>query len=204
MLKLGVLVSGRGSNLQSIIDNIENGNLNCKLEIVISDNKDAKALERAKNHQIKSKFIDPSKFSTKKKYEDKIIECLEDEGVELIVMAGFMRILSPYFIHYFENRIMNIHPSLLPAFSGLNAQKQALDYGVKVSGCTVHFASEKMDDGPIIIQKAVEVKENDNEEKLARRILKEEHNILPKAIKLYEEGKLEVKNNKVYINKQMI
>ncbi len=201
LLKLGVLVSGRGSNLQSIIDNIEKGDLNCKLEIVISDNKDAKALGRAEKHKIKRKFIDPAEFTTKKKYENKMIEYLEDKDVELVVMAGFMRILSPYFINYFENRIMNIHPSLLPAFPGLNAQKQALDYGVKVSGCTVHFASEKMDDGPIILQRAVEVKEDDTEEKLARRILKEEHKILPEAIKLYEEGKLEVKNNKVYINK---
>jgi len=201
LLKLGVLVSGRGSNLQSIIDNIEKGDLNCKLEIVISDNKDAKALDRAEKHQVKGKFIDPNQFSSRKKYENKMIEYLEDKDVELVVMAGFMRILSPYFINYFENRIMNIHPSLLPAFPGLNAQKQALDYGVKVSGCTVHFASEKMDDGPIILQRAVEVKEDDTEEKLALRILKEEHKILPEAIKLYEEGKLEVKNNKVYINK---
>ena len=201
LLKLGVLVSGRGSNLQSIIDNIEKGDLNCKLEIVISDNKDAKALDRAEKHQVKGKFIDPTQFSSRKKYENKMIEYLEDKDVELVVMAGFMRIISPYFINYFENRIMNIHPSLLPAFPGLNAQKQALDYGVKVSGCTVHFASEKMDDGPIILQRAVEVKEDDTEEKLALRILKEEHKILPEAIKLYEEGKLEVKNNKVYINK---
>ena len=201
MLKIGVLVSGRGSNLQAIIDKIEDGYLNCKLKIVISDKKEARALARAEKHNIKSKFIDPEKYKSKINYEDEMIKILEKEEVELVIMAGFMRILSPYFINHFENKIMNIHPSLLPSFPGLDAQKQALDYGVKISGCTVHFASEKMDDGPIIIQKAVEVKEDDTEKKLAQRILKEEHKILPKAIKLYEEGKLELRDNKVYIDK---
>ena len=201
MLKIGVLVSGRGSNLQAIIDKIEDGYLNCNLKIVISDKKEARALARAEKHNIKSKFIDPEKYKSKINYEDEMIKILEKEEVELVIMAGFMRILSPYFINHFENKIMNIHPSLLPSFPGLDAQKQALDYGVKISGCTVHFASEKMDDGPIIIQKAVEVKEDDTEKKLAQRILKEEHKILPKAIKLYEEGKLELRDNKVYIDK---
>ena len=201
MLNIGVLVSGRGSNLQSIIDKIDNGELNCNLKLVISDKEDAKALKRAENHGVKNRFIKPAKFANKKEYEKKLIEVLEVEEVELVVMAGFMRILSSFFINYFQNRIMNIHPSLLPSFPGLDAQKQALDYGVKVSGCTVHFASERMDDGPIIIQKAVEVKEGDTEERLARRILKEEHKILPEAINLYANGKLEVKNNKVYIDK---
>ena len=202
MLKIGVLVSGRGSNLQAIIDKIEDGYLNCNLKIVISDKKEARALARAEKHNIKSKFIDPEKYKTRINYENEMIKVFEKEEVDLLVMAGFMRILSPHFINHFENRIMNIHPSLLPAFTGLDAPKQALDYGVKISGCTVHFASEKMDSGPIIIQRAVEVKEGDTEEKLARRILKEEHKILPKAIKLYEKGKLEVKENKVYIDKR--
>lgn len=201
MLKIGVLVSGRGSNLQAIIDKIENGYFNCNLNIVISDNENARALDRAEKHNIKSKFIDPEKYKSKINYEDEMIKILEKEEVELVIMAGFMRILSPYFINHFENKIMNIHPSLLPSFPGLDAQKQALDYGVKISGCTVHFASEKMDDGPIIIQKAVEVKEDDTEKKLAQRILKEEHKILPKAIKLYEKGKLELRDNNVYIDK---
>ncbi|MGM0438564.1 MAG: phosphoribosylglycinamide formyltransferase, partial [Bacillota bacterium] len=152
LLKIGVLVSGRGSNLQAIIDKIENGYLNCNLNIVISDNENARALDRAEKHNIKSNFIDPEKYKSKKNYEDEMIKILEKEEVELVIMAGFMRILSPYFINHFENKIMNIHPSLLPSFPGLDAQKQALDYGVKISGCTVHFASEKMDDGPIIIQ----------------------------------------------------
>lgn len=201
MLNIGVLVSGRGSNLQSIIDKIESGYLNCKIKVVISDKKEAKALKRAEGHGIENLFINPKKYSAKKNYEEKLIKILEKNKVELVVMAGFMRILSKFFINHFENRIMNIHPSLLPAFPGLNAQKQALDYGVKLSGCTVHFASEKMDSGPIIIQKAVGVKEGDTEKRLAQRILKKEHEILPEAIKLYESDKLEVKDDKVYINK---
>jgi len=201
LLNIGVLVSGRGSNLQSIIDKIESGYLNCKIKVVISDKNEAKALNRAERHGIKNIFINPEDYSAKKKYEEKLIEILEKNEVELVVMAGFMRILSSFFIKHYKNRIMNIHPSLLPAFPGLDAQKQALDYGVKLSGCTVHFASEKMDNGPIIIQRAVEVKEGDTEKRLAQRILKKEHEILPEAIKLYESDKLEVKDDKVYINK---
>ena len=200
MLNIGVLVSGRGSNLQSILEKIENGELNCNLKLVVSDNEEAKALDRAKKYGVKNKFINTKKFNNKKEYEKKLIKVLEKEEVELVIMAGFMRILSPFFINHFKNKIMNIHPSLLPAFPGLNAQKQALDYGVKISGCTVHFASKEMDAGPIIIQEAVEVKENDTVEKLSKRILKKEHKILPQAIKLYEEDNLKVIDNKVWIN----
>lgn len=200
MLNIGVLVSGRGSNLQAILEKIDKGELNCNLKLVVSDNEEAKALDRAEKYGVKNKFINTNKFDNKKEYEKKLIKVLEKEEVELVIMAGFMRILSSFFINHFKNKIMNIHPSLLPAFPGLNAQKQALDYGVKISGCTVHFASKEMDAGPIILQEAVEVKENDTVKKLSRRILKKEHKILPQAIKLYEEDKLKVIDNKVCIN----
>ncbi|WP_027339637.1 phosphoribosylglycinamide formyltransferase [Halonatronum saccharophilum] len=199
MLKIGVLASGRGSNLQSIIDSIESGELEAKVELVISDKEGAKALERANNQGIASKYINPKIYDSKEKFEQAMIDALEEYEVDLIVMAGFMRILTPYFVRHYKNRVMNIHPSLLPSFPGLHAQKQALDYGVKVAGCTVHFADEGMDTGPIIIQAAVPVQEGDTEETLAKRILKEEHRIYPQAVKLYAQDRLEVKDGKVIV-----
>lgn len=201
LLNIAVLVSGRGSNLQAIIDRIEAGELAVDIKIVISDKKEARGLKRAESHGIKSVFLDPADFASDKEYEEKMIEILKKEEVELVVMAGFMKMMSPFFIKYFENQVINIHPSLLPSFRGLDAQKQALRYGVKVTGCTVHFASEKMDDGPIILQKVVEIKEDDTVESLSERILEEEHRILPKAIRLYSEGKLKIVDKQVYILK---
>lgn len=198
MLTIGVLASGRGSNLQSIIDSKQVGELPVEIAVVISDKSQARALSRARHHGIKAVHIDPG-ACTDREFEDKMLEYLHEYGVELVVMAGFMRLLSPYFIGNYRHRIMNIHPSLLPAFKGLNAQKQALDYGVRYSGCTVHFADEGMDSGPIILQAVVPVKQTDTEESLSQRILKEEHRLYPRAIKLFAGGKLEVEQGKVFI-----
>jgi phosphoribosylglycinamide formyltransferase-1 len=198
-LKLGVLVSGRGSNLQSIIDHIEAGKIPAKVEVVISDKKEAYALERAKKHGIEGIFIDPKAFATKEDFEKAIGDELEKRNVELICLAGFMRILSPYFVNRFKNRIINIHPALLPSFPGLHGQKQAVDHGVKIAGCTVHFVDEGVDSGPIIIQAAVPVFEDDTEDTLAARILKCEHKIYPMAIKLIAEGRVSLQGRKVII-----
>jgi phosphoribosylglycinamide formyltransferase-1 len=202
MLKIGVLVSGRGSNLQAIIDNIENGRLDAEIKIVISDREGAYALQRAVDHQLETRYIAPGSFHSKEKYEEEILNLLEASRVELLVMAGYMRILSPYFIERFKGQIMNIHPSLLPAFPGLRPQRQALEYGVKVSGCTVHFADQGMDTGPIILQAAVPVLDDDTEESLAERILKEEHRIYSEAIGYYAGGRLKIEGRKVSILKE--
>ncbi len=200
MLKIGVLASGRGTNLQAIIDNVKSGKLNVEIAAVISDNRNATALKRAEKNNIYNCFLTPDKYSDKKEYEQKLIKIMEEREIELVVLAGFMRILSPHFVNNYKNRIINIHPALLPAFPGLHAQKQALDYGVKVSGCTVHFVDEGMDTGPIILQKAVPVYEGDTLNELERRILKEEHKLLSQAIKLFGENRLEVREGKVFID----
>lgn len=190
---IAVLVSGRGSNLQSIIDNIENGFIkNARISVVISDVDDAYALERARNHGINDVFIDPSEFPNKQEYEKEMLEVLTDNEVDLILLAGYMRLIGKDLIAAYRNRIINIHPALLPSFKGLHAQQQAFDYGVKVSGCTVHFVDEQMDTGPIIIQKCIPVLDTDTAEDLAARILEQEHKSYPEAVKLFVEGKLKV------------
>jgi phosphoribosylglycinamide formyltransferase-1 len=199
MLSIGVLVSGRGTNLQSIIDAIESKRLKAAVKVVISDNPDAYAIERAKKHSIPVRVITNEGFPSKKEYDKKLVEVLEGHGVGLVVLAGFMRILSGEFIKAFPMRIMNIHPALLPSFPGLNVQKKALDHGVKFSGCTVHFVSEAVDSGPIIIQASVPVKDDDTVESLSRRILAEEHRIYPEAIKLFSENRLEVRGRRVLV-----
>jgi len=199
MINIGVLVSGRGTNLQSIIDAIREGKIEGRISIVISDNRKAFALKRAEKSNIETRYIDFKSFKNREDYDKKIVEYLKEKNVDLVVLAGYMRILSPYFIKMYKNRIMNIHPALLPSFPGLHAQRQAVEYGVKVSGCTVHFVDEGVDSGPIILQKAVEVEDGDTEESLAERILKEEHQIYPRAIQLFSEGRLVIKGRKVYI-----
>jgi phosphoribosylglycinamide formyltransferase-1 len=198
-LSLGVLVSGSGSNLQSIIDSIVRGILNASIEIVISNNPDAFALERAAKHNLESIVIDHAEFQTREAFDRKMIDVLSSHSVDLVIMAGFMRILSPLFLKSFPMKIINIHPALLPSFQGLHAQKRAFDYGVKFSGCTVHFADEGVDTGPIIIQSVVPVYEDDTEESLQNRILKEEHRIYPQAIQFIAEGKVEISGRKVRI-----
>jgi len=204
MINVGVLASGRGTNLQAIIEAVEEGRIEGKIKIVISDNRAAFALKRAKQNNIETKYINFKSFKNREDYDKKIMECLKEKDVDLVVLAGYMRIISPYFIKMYKNRIMNIHPALLPSFPGLHAQKQAVEYGVKISGCTVHFVDEGVDSGPIILQKAVEVKDNDTEESLAEKILKEEHQIYPRAIQLFCQGRLIIKGRKVFIKKRSI
>lgn len=197
---IGVLVSGSGSNLQSIIDHIEAGTLDAEIRIVISNNPDAFALERCKKHRICSVVVDHRQFDSRESYDRQMIAILESSGVELVVMAGFMRILSPEFFRSFPRRIMNIHPALLPAFPGFNVQHKAVEYGVKFAGCTVHFADEGVDTGPIIIQSVVPVYEDDTADTLSARILKEEHRIYPQAIQYYSEGRIKIQGRKVIID----
>lgn len=199
MLNLGILASGRGSNFQAIIDEIEAGRLNAQIKILIVDNPDAYAIERAKKHSIEHLYINPKEFPAKDNFYLKIADELTKRNVELVILAGFMRVVRKSLIDAFPNRIMNIHPALLPSFPGLHGQKQAVDYGVKISGCTVHFVDEGMDSGPIIIQAAVIVSPADTEETLAARILNLEHKIFPEAIRLYAEGRLSIEGRVVKI-----
>lgn len=189
IFKLAVLVSGRGSNLQAIIDSIDREELDAHLSIVISDTKDAMALQRAEKHGIKTIFIDPSTYLNSKEYDKALVLKLKEFSIDLICLAGYMRILGEEVIQTFEKKIINIHPSLLPAFPGLNAQKQAINHGVKFSGCTVHFVDSGVDNGPIILQTVVPVYDNDDEKSLSKRILEQEHYLYPKAIKMIQEKK---------------
>jgi phosphoribosylglycinamide formyltransferase-1 len=199
LLKLGILISGNGSNLQSIIDYIEKGSLKATIKIVISNNPDAYGLTRAKKHGIPVVILKNGDFINKEDFDLELINILKNNSVDLVILAGFMRVLTPTFLKAFPQKIMNIHPALLPSFPGIHGQKQALEYGVKLSGCTVHFVDEGVDTGPIIIQSAVQVFDDDTEETLAARILKEEHRIYPQAIQFYTEGKIEIKGRKVRI-----
>ncbi|MFA4956715.1 MAG: phosphoribosylglycinamide formyltransferase [Candidatus Methanoperedens sp.] len=201
MIRIAVLVSGRGSNLQAIIDSIENGYLHAQISIVISDISDAYALVRAKTHGINAVHIDPKSFDSKESYETEILRVLDSHNVQLVLLAGYMKILGKPLLNAYKNRIVNIHPALLPAFPGLHAQEQAFKHGVKVAGCTVHFVDEELDGGPIILQKCVEVKEDDTAQTLSERILEQEHKIYPEAIKLFAENKLRIDGRKVKIIK---
>ncbi len=204
MIKIAVLVSGRGTNLQAIINAINKGRIDGEIKIVISDNPEAYALQRAKKNNIRTQVLHYKKFKSKEEYELEILRHLDDYKINLIVLAGYMRLLSPEFVKKYRYRIINIHPALLPAFPGLHAQRQALEYGVKVSGCTVHFVDEGTDTGPIILQKAVKVKQLDDEESLTKRILKHEHQLLPRAIQLFARDKIEIINNKVYLRNENV
>ena len=198
--KLAVLVSGRGSNLQAIIDNIEKGTLSAELAVVISDQADAYALERAQKHNIPAVHVSAKGYRGRRDdYDALLVKELQKRNVELVCLAGFMRIITPTLIKAFPNRILNIHPSLLPAFPGLHVQKKAIDHGAKFSGCTVHFVDEGMDTGPIIIQAVVPVLDNDTEDSLSERILKQEHKVYSRAIQLYAEGRLKVEGRRVLL-----
>jgi len=198
-LRIAVLASGRGTNLQAIIEAIEAGQLDCQLAVVVSDRADAQALERARKHGADAVFADPKTYPDRESFDRAVLALLAEHRVELVCLAGFMRILAPTFVVAYRNRIMNIHPALLPAFPGLHAQRQALEHGVKVSGATVHFVDEGVDTGPIILQAAVPVRENDTEETLSARILAEEHRIYPRAIQLFAEGRLVLSGRRVVI-----
>ncbi len=198
-LTLGVLASGRGSNFQSIIESIDSGFLKAKIAVLITDNPEAYAIERAGKHGIEALVIRPRDFADRDAYYLHIADELNNRNVGLVILAGFMRVVGKALIDRFPDRIMNIHPALLPSFPGLHGQKQALDYSVKISGCTVHFVDEGMDTGPIIIQAAVSVCHDDTEERLSERILKQEHRIFPYAIRLYSEGRISVEGRRVIV-----
>ena len=198
-VSIGVLLSGGGTNLQAIIDAIEQGRLDACIRTVVSNRETAYGLTRARSHGIPAAVIDHRGFPSREAYDRVLAEHLETHGVELVVLAGFMRLLSPFFIQSFPDRIMNIHPALSPSFAGLHGQRQAFEYGVRFAGCTVHFVSEGCDEGPIIIQAVVPVLPDDNEESLAQRILVQEHRIYPRAIQLYSEGRLVIEGRKVRV-----
>jgi phosphoribosylglycinamide formyltransferase 1 len=199
-VKLGVLVSGRGSNLQAIIDNVENGSLAAEVVVVISDQADAYALERARKHTIAAVHVSAKGYRGKRdEYDALLARELQKHNVDLVCLAGFMRIITPTLIKAYTNRILNIHPALLPAFPGLHVQKAALQHGVKFSGCTVHFVDEGMDTGPIIIQAVVPVLDSDTEDSLSARILAQEHKIYSRAIQLYAEGRLKIEERRVLV-----
>jgi phosphoribosylglycinamide formyltransferase-1 len=198
-MNIAVLVSGRGSNLQAMIDSIEKGYLKARISVVISDIDNAYALGRAKKHGIEAVFVDPEKYSSKELYEKQVLAVLKKHNAELILLAGYMKILGKTLLSAYKDRIINIHPALLPAFPGLHAQKQAFEHGVKVAGCTVHFVDETLDSGAIILQRCVEVKEDDTDETLAERILEQEHKIYPEAVKLFVENRLRIEGRKVKI-----
>lgn len=199
LLRLGVLASGRGSNLQAIIDACREERIPATVAVVISDNDDAYALERARSAGIPAVFIGPSHHSSRAEYEQRILLELREYGVELVCLAGYMRIVGPVLLGAYPNKIINIHPALLPAFPGLHAQQQAWAYGVRHSGCTVHFVDEGMDTGPIILQAVVPVLPGDTADDLAARILEQEHVIYPEAIKLFAQGRLAIAGRKVLI-----
>src|SRR5690242_2725397 len=205
MINLGILISGRGSNMEVILKSIKKGKIPIKPAVVISNKPDAKGLKIAQKLGVKTEIVESSGIKGGSwDYDRKVVVVLEKYGVTqkngLVCLAGFMRIMSPEFIRHFKGRIMNIHPAILPSFPGLHSQKQAVDYGVKYSGCTVHFVDEGVDTGPIILQAIVNVKDNDTEQSLSKRILAKEHLIYPKAIKLFAEGKVKVKGRKTVIS----
>jgi len=194
--KLGILLSGRGSNFEAIADSIKAGRLQAEIAIVISNRADAAGLESSRRRKLNAKLI-PSKGRVREEHDREVIAALKEAGVDLVCLAGYMRLLSPEFVGAFPNRVLNIHPSLLPAFPGLDAQKQALEYGAQVSGCTVHIVDEHLDHGPIIVQRAVPVLETDDEHSLSARILAQEHIAYTEAIRLMLSGEVAVEGRRV-------
>jgi phosphoribosylglycinamide formyltransferase-1 len=199
MFRLCVLASGRGSNFASIVEKIEAGDVPAVVDVLISDNPEAKALDIARRHGIATAIFRREDYPTNKAHNQAMVDFLKPRAIDLIVLAGYMRIVKAPLLEAYPNRIINIHPALLPSFPGLEGQKQALDYGVKVSGCTVHFVDADMDHGPIILQAVVPVEPDDTVETLSARILKEEHKLLPRAITLIAQGKVVVEGRKVQI-----
>lgn len=198
-LRLGVLASGGGTNLQSLIDCCADHSLAAEIAIVISNNPESGALSRAENAGIKTCCINHRDFDKRAAFDHRVVQQLQESRVELVVLAGFMRIIGPIFIEAYPQQIINIHPALLPAFPGLHVQQQAIDYGARYSGCTVHFVDIGVDTGPIILQAVVPVLEEDSADDLAARILVEEHKIYPQAIQLFAENRLQIKGRRVHI-----
>lgn len=199
MIRIGVLVSGRGSNLQALLDGCANGRIDGRVIIVIADRPDAFGLERARQARIEAIFVDPASYATKNAYNAAMAEILQERQVDLVCLAGYMRIVRKPLLEAFDGRILNIHPSLLPAFPGLDAQRQALEYGVKVAGCTVHFVTAGMDEGPIVLQAVVSVEEGDTVDALSQRILVEEHQAYREAVQLFAQGRLRLEGRRVLI-----
>ena len=198
--RIAVLISGRGSNMLSIAKACRQGEINGEIVLVLSNKKKVAGLEKARELGLETTFISHRKYENREAFDQAVVDALEEKKVDLVCLAGFMRLLSPVLVKAFKNRIINIHPSLLPAFPGLDAQWQAADYGVKISGATVHLVDEELDHGPIIIQRAVEVENGEEGESLAARILEVEHQIYPEAVGLFCAGKLEVKGRKVLVS----
>jgi phosphoribosylglycinamide formyltransferase-1 len=197
-MNLGILLSGRGSNFEAIADNIDAGRLAAKISIVISNRADAGGIESARRRRLNALVI-PSKGRQREEHDRDVVAALRQASVDLVILAGYMRLLSPWFIQQFPQRILNIHPSLLPAFPGLEAQKQAFDYGVQISGCSVHFVDEHLDHGPIIVQRAVPVLPDDDEHTLAARILEQEHKAYTDAIRIVIEGNYQIIGRRVVV-----
>ena len=206
-LRLAVLASGRGSNLQAIIDAIDAKRVDATIVAVISNKKEAAALERARKHCLRDIFVDPKPFAgqpdNREAYDREILAVLQQHDVELVLLAGYMKIVTTVLVNAYTHRMMNIHPSLLPSFPGLDAQKKAIEWGSKVAGCTVHFVTEGVDEGPIILQAAVPILDQDTPETLAARILEQEHMIYPKAVQLFAENRLRVEGRRVLIEQGM-
>ncbi|NIQ95386.1 MAG: phosphoribosylglycinamide formyltransferase [Desulfuromonadales bacterium] len=198
-LRLGILASGSGTNLQSIIDACRQNRIDAEVAVVITNKPGAGALNRAEKADIATRCIDHRQFDSRESFDAAVVEALREARVDLVCLAGFMRLITSTMLDAFPMRIMNIHPSLLPAFPGLNVQRQAVEYGVRFSGCTVHFVDSGTDTGPIIIQAAVPVLDDDDEHTLSARILKEEHRIYPRAIQLFAEGRLRIEGRRVTI-----
>lgn len=198
-MNIAVFCSGNGTNLQAIIDSVKSGYIPARIVLVVSDNKKAFAIARAKLAGIETLVLDPEDYKSREAFDKEAAGHLKEKKVGLVVLAGFMRLLSPYFIKEYRNKIINIHPALLPSFKGTHGIKDALEHGVKVTGPTVHFVDEKLDNGPIILQKAIEVKDDDTEESLLERVHAEEYKIYPQAIKLFVEGRIKVEGRKVRI-----
>lgn len=198
-LNLAVLASGRGSNFVAINEAIQENKLNAEIKILLSDKKEALALKKAEELNITALHINPRDFSDMATYEEHLVKILNEFNIDIVVLAGYMRLVDSTFLQAYKNRVVNIHPALLPAFPGLHAQRQALDYGVKYSGCTVHIVDEGMDTGPIIMQAAVPVYSDDTEDSLTTRILAEEHKIYWQALQLMAEGRLYIKGRKIFI-----
>jgi phosphoribosylglycinamide formyltransferase-1 len=202
-LRVAVLASGRGSNLQAVIDAIEAGTVWAKIVAVISNKKDAPALERARRHGLSALFVDPKPYASRpdsrEAYDRELLDVLRRHDVELVLLAGYMKIVTRVLVEAFANRMMNIHPSLLPSFPGLDVQKKAIEWGCKLAGCTVHFVTEGVDEGPIILQAAVPILDDDTPDTLAARILIQEHKIYPRAVQLFAEGRLRVNERRVFI-----
>jgi len=194
---IAILVSGSGSNLQAIIDASERGEIPGRVGLVVSNKADAYGLVRARNHDIPTEVVDHRAFENREAFDARMVEVIRSSGAELVCLAGFMRVVTPVFLRAFPHRILNIHPALLPSFPGTHGPRQALQYGVRFSGCTVHFLDEGVDTGPVVVQAVVPVYEDDTEDTLAARILKEEHRIYPMAIRLFLEGRLAVEGRRV-------